>query len=94
MYLPSEFARALQSRRGDKMSKAGLFDPAPKDATTHQPGVDLPDFVLLVGDQDADDSVVAEAIGEPDLDQMARRIFHCRSQFAFGISTGRQVELI
>src|SRR5205809_493623 len=72
-----------------------LLDTAAEHATTHYPAIDDQLLLHVLEDDHRNQTVVAEAIGEP---QVKRRplafVAHHRFAFADTVAAGRQVELI
>ena len=58
---------------GNRRQYCRLDRPA-QDPTTEQKGIDLVAGVLLAGDHDSHNSVIAEAVGDPDAQNPHRRV--------------------
>ena len=73
----------------EQLPQDHLLDASSKDATAHQPRVDGPASQRLgSADHDADHAVVAEDVGQSNLEGDAVRILFERGDLCFGVSAG------
>src|ERR1700732_4897378 len=85
---------AARPRMPQEFAQHHRFDAAPKDAATHEPGVDLPVRGPSPADDYADHAVVAEFVDQSNLDGKDCGIGFQRRYVEVTITAGRQVELI
>src|SRR5260221_4064001 len=88
------FADATRLALLDQRIEHCEFHLAFQDAATHQPNVDLQSFARHASDQNRDQPVVSELVGQPPVERQTLRVLSHGFDFRASISARRQIELI
>lgn len=97
--LAAQVGGAVLAGDGGEDGEGGLLDLATEDAAAHQPGVDCGGAGCLavgreVENDDGDDAVIAEAVGEAELEADDGGVVEHRADVGFQVAAGGEVELI
>src|ERR1700760_1814127 len=83
------------SRMGQNLTQNHMLYLTSQYAATHKPGVDFPHSGFTgSADYDTDHAVIAEDVGEPNLQSEDFRIVLCFGYLRIGVAARRQIVLV